>query len=634
MHPGGSSALPNLNFLSDPNNLPNMVEPTIELCDALLKEIPKAKTAQEKHDLIDSTSNVLCLLLDPCEFVRQIHPDERYRLAADMAFQKGFEYMATVNSRRDLYDVINELNSPAGVVGLDAESHKNVIQLRRDMENNGIHLPAKERAKIVDMNVENETLAMRLLQARQSANPYTTLTHLLRCRHELAQLLGFESYAQKQLQGKMLDTQEKVWHFLCGIVHKYRGAAETELQLIRQNVGEVRNRGNITDEIRAYVASSLTRDAMPTAVREYFSVANCIRGIQCLCSETFGVRLEEVPFNPEEVFNSVAKKFHVYQDSDRGSEFMGVILLDMYMNETKHCTSGHLTLQLGCVPHQSALAKVGLTLPARQYPVVALTCNVGSAHPTQHKLDGTPDDDMTLMDWNEVVTLFHEFGHAMHTIFGQTQVQNLAGTRASVDFVETFSQLFEQFLTSHEFLKLWAHRINTREPISLDLVEKRNAASNMFRHLDMLDQVLLSTTDQALHGPQPLTVYFPHGADGAIGKRTLGDLMDYGRGTFNLAKALIDIARPLSVTEPTQTGTLRSLSLEHMCSYPADYYGYLYSLRVAQRIWSKKFASNPLNRAAGRELIDKVMSYGAACDPRATIEAYLGDNLDDTEIWA
>uniref|UniRef100_A0A0A9XLN3 Mitochondrial intermediate peptidase n=1 Tax=Lygus hesperus TaxID=30085 RepID=A0A0A9XLN3_LYGHE len=99
------------------------------------------------------------------------------------------------------------------------------MQLRRDMESNGIHLPDKQRQKVVDLNIENELLGMRLLEARQTANPYSTLTHLLRCRYELAQLLGFESFAQKQLQGKMLCTQEQVWHFLCSILHKYRTAA-------------------------------------------------------------------------------------------------------------------------------------------------------------------------------------------------------------------------------------------------------------------------------------------------------------------------------------------------------------------------------------------------------------------------
>lgn len=625
------AVVPDLSFLSKPDVLLRTVGPTIDVATALLNEIPKAKTPQEQHDLIDSTSNVLCLLLDPCEFVRQIHPSEEYKSAASIAFQKGFEFMSEVNSRRDLYDVVKALDSPEGRKGLDKESAINVVQLRRDMESNGIHLPDRERAKVTEMNIEKEELSMRFLTGKGSANPYTTLRHLLQCRYELAQLLGFESYSEQQLRSTMLQTPQNVWHFLCGIVHKYRPEAEKELDLIRKNIGEVRNRSNVTDESRARVAASLRRDAEPERVQEFFSVANCIRGIQCLCSEVFGVRLERVPFTPEEIFNNDAQKFHVY---DEKKQFIGVIVLDMYMNPMKYCQAGHLTLQLGCQPHQEAMAKVGMNMPKRQYPVVVLTCNVGAIHPVQRRPDGTYDDELTLMQPSEVTTVFHEFGHAMHTIFGQTRVQNLAGTRSSIDFVETFSQLFEQFLTSHEFLRLWACRINTHEPISFDMVQKRNAAANMFKHLDMIDQVVLSAVDQTLHGPQPLTVFFPHGDQGQLGKRTLGDLVDYGRGSFNLAKALVQVAKPLSVVEPTESGVLNTLSFEHLSGYPAGYYGYLYSLTVARRIWNKKFERDPLNRTAGKELVEKVMSHGAACDPCETIERYLGDNLSDIDVWA
>nr|CCC94078.1 unnamed protein product [Trypanosoma congolense IL3000] len=431
--------IPTLSFLSSKTVLTQTVDRTIEVCDALLNEIPKAKTAREKHDLIDSTSNVLCLLLDPCEFVRQVHPDAEYKQHASYAFQKGYEYMSKVNSRRDLYDVVLQLDSPEGHKELSGEEIKNVAQLRRDMESNGIHLPDKLREKVTEMNIEKEELAMRFLTEQGSKNPFATLRYLLRCRYDLAQLLGFESYAEQQLRGTMLKNQQRVWHFLCGIAHKYRAEAEREMNIIRSNVGEVRNRHNVTDDVRARVAHSLRRDAEPERVAEYFSVANCIRGIQCLCLEVFGVRLEEVPFEKEEIFNRDAKKYHVY---DEDKAFLGVIVLDLYASDMKYCQAGHLTLQLGCIPHQEALAKVGLKLPKRQYPVVVLTCNVGALSPAQRLPNGKFDDESTLMHPNEVTTVFHEFGHAMHTIFGQTKVQNLAGTRASIDYVETFSQLF------------------------------------------------------------------------------------------------------------------------------------------------------------------------------------------------
>lgn len=622
--------IPRLSFLSDKNCLVETVDGTIEACDALLKAIPKAQSFKEKHDLLDSTSNVLCLLLDPCEFVRQIHPDEEFKKQASSAFQRAHEYMCEVNSRRELYDVLVELASPASRKELGEEENKNVTQLKRDMEGNGIHLPDAQRKSILDMNIEKEDLAMRFLLDQDTKNPFGTLRNLIQCRYDLARKLGFESFAEQQLRGTMLENQQKVWHFLCGVAHKYRAAAEREVQQVMKYQGEVRNRSGLTDEMRARICASLRRDAEPEKAIEYFSVANCVRGIQCLCSEVFGVTLKQVPFEDDEVLHCDAKKFLAY---DEEQQFLGVIVLDMFARPTKLCQAGHLTVQLGCRPHTKVLKKIGIDMPERQYPVVVLTCNAGSDSLATRRPDGTTDDEMTLMKPHEVVTCFHEFGHALHTLFGQTQVQNLAGTRGSIDFVETFSQLFEQFLTSHDFLKLWAHRINTREPISFDMVMKRNEVANMFYHLDTMDQVCLAAIDQTLHGPQPLAVYFPHGDKGHLGKRTLGDMKDYGRGMFNLAKLVMDIMAPITVLTPTESGALRTLSFEHLSTYPAGYYGYLYSLEIARRIWKKKFENDPLNRAAGRELVNKVLRHGAACQPAEVLSNYLGDDLDEIDVW-
>lgn len=615
------TSIPTLSFLATPETLYNSVDRTLEISQGLLSEIPKSTDPQEQHDLIDTTSNVLCLLLDPCEFVRQIHPDEHYKHFASLAFQKGYEFMSEANSRRDLYEVIRKLDSPDGHAKLNEESIKNVIQLRRDMESNGIHLPDAERDKVTAMNIHKEELAMQYLREQGTPQCYKTLRELLQSRYDLAQLLGFESYAEQQLRGTMLETQQNVWEFLCRIAHKYRSAAEAELASIRKS-----HQINGEDH-RAWITSGLRRDAEPVGANEYFSVGNCIRGIECLCSEVFGVELKQVPFEPSEVFNTKARKYHVYDTESKS--FLGVILLDMYMNPMKYCQAGHLTLQLGCRPHQRVNHLMGLTMPDRQYPIVALTCNVSSA-------SGEVNDETTLMDPHEVTTLFHEFGHAMHTIFGQTQVQNLAGTRSSIDYVETFSQLFEQFLTSHDFLRLWAHRVGSREPISKAMVEQRNAAANMFVNLDRLDQVILSAVDQVLHGPQPLTVFYPSSSSAKfLESVSLGEMGNFCKpSSFQLEQSLMKVVSRFSIASPTKTSVLGTLSCEHIAGYPGGYYGYLYSSTIAKRIWRKKFEANPLSRTAGRELVEQVMSYGAACNPKRIIEGYLDDRLEDIDSWA
>ncbi|CCW69875.1 unnamed protein product [Phytomonas sp. Hart1] len=627
----GGWAAPGLGFLSHPEHLLEKVDSTIATCEALLGAIPAAPTPQAKHDLIDSTSNVLCLLLDPCEFVRQIHPDERYKRGASLAFQKGYEYMSTVNSRQDLYEVIRSLDSAEGRQGLDEESIKNVVQLKRDMESNGIHLPDAERARVVAMNVRKEELSMRCLTDEAAAS--TFLADLLGCRHDLARLLGFDCYAEQQLRGTILQTPANVWRFLGGLSHRCRTGAESEMALLRRTFSELRDGGDVPAEWIAQATAVLRHNAEPAGLQEYFSVANCIRGIQCLCSEVFGVHLVEVEFLPEEVLSAEAKKYHVY---DAEKSFLGVIVLDLYASPTKYCQAGHLTLQLGCTPHAEALARVGLKFPPRQYPVVVLTCNVGSSRPAERRADGGYDDEKTLIPPNEVTTLFHEFGHAMHTIFGQTRVHNLAGTRSSIDFVETFSQLFEQFLSSYDFLRLWAHHFQTHEPISREIVHQHNTAMGLFTNLGTLDSVMLSVVDQVLHGPKPLALYHPQtnpGGGWGLHKRTLGDFADYHRDSFNLGKLLMETTKPFAAAKMSEQGALNTLSFEHLSGYPAGYYGYLYSLGVARRIWKKNFEHNAVNREAGEELVRKVMRFGAACDPAKTLEDYLGEDLVDVDRW-
>lgn len=612
-------------FLGDDKALLETVDGTLEKCDILLNEVKKARTPQEKHDLIDTTSNTLCLLLDPCEFVRQLHPSESFRHNASLAFDRGFEYMCQVNIRRDLYDELKAM--AAQPQALTPGAFKNVQQFVRDMENNGIHLDDGRRQRIQELTIERERLASEFLLKAKS--PLSVLGRLLKVRHASAEAMDYSSFAEQQLRGNILTTPDEVWHFLGDVSDRHRSDALREVELIRKHTGEVACRDELTDITRARVSQSLLSNVEPPDVYQYFTVGNCIRGIQCICSEVFGLSLKQVPFEEFELFHISAKKYHVY---DEEKKFVGVIVLDMFARKEKKCEGAHLTVQLGCTLHPKALSLVGLeSLGTRQYPIVVLTCNAGSRTKTiTLNADGTPNEEATFMTPHEVTTCFHEFGHALHSLLGQTDVQNLSGTRSSTDYVEIFSQLLEQFLTSHEFLKLWAHKIGSHEPIPFDLCEKRNRALGLFRNLDVMDQVVLSSIDQTLHGPQPFTVYFSK--DGSLVKRTLGDLGEYGKGMYNLAKLLIDTAKPISVVNPTERGVLQSLSHDHLASYPGSYYAYLYSLTIARRIWTKNFRDKPMNRIEGSRLAS-LMSLGAACNPREELGKYLGDDMKSTSRW-
>ena len=620
-----------LNFLGTPDTLIKGSKKAIKVCSDLYGLLEKPISPQHRHDVLDSMSNTLCRVLDPCEFVRHMHPARLYVESAQEAFTESHTYMCELNTSTFLYDQLKLLASKESRSEIDDESNKNVTQLKRDMESNGIHLPEEKRKLVMDLNVEKENIAAKFLQKEGRENPYGVLRTLLRSRQKLSNLLEFDSFAQQQLRGTILDSQEKVWHFLCAVSNKYWPLAVEEIKFLRKYQGTVNAAEAFTDEARARLTQYQRQAIEALQMDEYFSVANSWRGIEILCKDVFGLTLHKVELKPFEEFHDDVQKYAVVHDKDG---FMGTIVVDLFARNSKACQAGHMTIQLGCRPHQEVMKMVGIDTSEKQYPIVVLTCNAGSGVKNLQPSSTRSCWKTTFMNMNEVTTLFHEFGHAIHSIFGQTSVQNLAGTRSSIDFVETFSQFFEHFLSSPDFVQAFA-RNSANQTIPREKVIKYAELRSRLRALDIMDQVVMSGIDQALHGPEPVRAYFPkpNSSKGEIAKSVLGSYDNFGNGISGLADLMVQIAEPLSPIKPTVRGVLKSVSFEHMSSYPATYYGYLYSAVFAKRIWDKFFIGNPINRFEGDRLRKEVMCFGGACDPKRTLQKYLGENLDDLDVW-
>jgi len=118
-----------------------------------------------------------------------------------------------------------------------------------------------------------------------------------------------------------------------------------------------------------------------------------------------------------------------------------------------------------------------------------------------------------------------------------------------------------------------------------------------------------------------------------MAKRTLGNIQDMKRGLVSLGALMKEVAEPISVIDLSEKGMLRSLSFEHIASYPAGYYGYLYSAAFARRIWHKNFAGKPLCLEQGQRLRAEVMQFGAACNAGETLAKYLNEDIFDVEGW-
>jgi intermediate peptidase len=245
-----------------------------------------------------------------------------------------------------------------------------------------------------------------------------------------------------------------------------------------------------------------------------------------------------------------------------------------------------------------------------QLPLVVLLCEF-----SRPSISRGP----TILEWHEVLTLFHEMGHAMHcehysflfipshltatAMIGRTEYQNVAGTRCATDFVELPSILMEHFLKSPAVLSLF-HVNSCSTPHAVG-----NHHNDPCHFIDTYTQILLATLDQVYHSYVVLNPSFDSTAELAELHSTRG-LIPFVRGT----------------SFQTQFG--------HLFGYGATYYSYLFDHAIASRVWTTLFAANPLDRLTGQKYRKEVLRHGGRRDPWKMVSALLNSphlEVGDTE---
>mmetsp|Transcript_24438 Transcript_24438/g.56951 ORF Transcript_24438/g.56951 Transcript_24438/m.56951 type:complete len:306 (+) Transcript_24438:3-920(+) len=262
---------------------------------------------------------------------------------------------------------------------------------------------------------------------------------------------------------------------------------------------------------------------------------------------------------------------------DEAGVDLGIMYLDLHPREGKYSHAAHFTVRCGC-----ALDPDG---GAYQVPIVALVCNM------------SPPEGNPWLNHAEVETLFHEFGHGLHSLLSRTTFQHVSGTRAAMDFVETPSHLFEQYAWDPAFLKILGRHYVTGESIPDDLISRLNKSRNAFRCIEVQNQILYSRFDQALFG--------------------IPD--DKSRSTTEMFAALYH-----ENGIPYAPGTHWHSRFSHLVTYGAGYYGYLYAQVFASDIWGRVLMNDSLDRQAGDLIWREVLVHGGAKDPNVMLRTVLG----------
>jgi peptidyl-dipeptidase Dcp len=308
-----------------------------------------------------------------------------------------------------------------------------------------------------------------------------TITRVIELRHERAKLLGYIDHAGYVLEKRMAGSPDIVWDFLETLLNTYKPAARKDLddlqELARQQDG--------IEEIRpwdvAYYAEKLKQaryNFSSEDLRPYFELRQVLKG--CFRHFEMLFNLQFIANNDYPVWHADVTAYDVYDADD--ARFMGTLYADFHPRTGKKDGAWMTTYR-----------DQGVFRGQIERPVVAINCNFTKP------AGETP----ALLTHEEVLTLFHEMGHAIHVLLADTTYQSLSGPNVKWDFVELPSQLQENWLFERETLDSLASHYKTGESIPDDLLDKMQRAKNHLVGWSGLKQVNLSRLDMHWHTTAP-----------------------------------------------------------------------------------------------------------------------------------
>lgn len=457
-----------------------------------------------------------------------------------------------------------------------------------------------------------------------SKSSIARLEKMLKLRAELAQSSGYETFGHMTLENKLARTPEAVNTFLKALYEDSRPAVLADLdELMELKRGDA-HQDNFPDRINAWDKFYYTQKMLATmegyysrsradSLSAYFSVGTVLQGISRLFDRLYGVRFVPKETQPGEVWDDGVRRLDVISDTEG---HIAVLYCDLYSRPGKTPNPAHFTLRCSreilaseieecsnmqhrfSSPIEAATDGMPVSYNASrnsyfQLPTIALICDFSKAN---HPLP-------TLLNIHDVRTLFHEMGHALHSILGRTALQNVSGTRCATDIAELPSVLMEHFAFCPHVLGLYARHWETDAPLPTQALEHRLAIDNRNQYAELESQIQLCMLDQAYHSSLPLDP------------------------TFDSTQTYHAIHNAYaSVPEPA--GTAWQGFFGHLFGYGATYYSYLFDRALAAKIWGDVFrageAGASLDRENGERYRREVLRWGGGRDGWECLGGVLG----------
>ena len=304
--------------------------------------------------------------------------------------------------------------------------------------------------------------------------------YIARLRFERANLLGYTTHAHFVLEERMAQTPEKVNSFLQDLLVKAKPAALREFAQLEQFAKELDNIDQLEKWDSAYYSEKLKQKLFnldDEQLKPYFKLENVIDGAFQVANKLFGLQFKKI-----DTIDKYHEDVMTYEVLDENNQLVSIFYADFFPRAGKR-NGAWMT------SYKPQFIKDGIN----QRPHISNVCNF--TKPTKSK--------PSLLTFNEVTTLFHEFGHGLHGMLANTTYPSLSGTSVFWDFVELPSQVLENWCYEKEALELFAKHYETGEVIPMDLVQKIKESATFQEGMQTLRQLSFGLLDMSWHGVNP-----------------------------------------------------------------------------------------------------------------------------------
>ncbi|MBL9215071.1 MAG: M3 family metallopeptidase [Opitutaceae bacterium] len=451
-----------------------------------------------------------------------------------------------------------------------------------------LHAPSQEP---VMLYAEDEELRRELWTAAAAvgaAAPHDNhllVDRILALRQERAELLGQPHFADLVLARRMAGSGQRALDFIENLHRRIAPACAREGRELEAFKAERTGRpaGPLAPWELAFWAERLRReryDFDEEQLRPYFPLGGVLAGMFAVARRVFGIAVTELPAGAVETWHPEVR---FYEVRDQSGRHLGSFYADWHPRESKRGGAW-----------MNYLITAGPGPGGRRLPHLGLMC--GNMTPP---IAGRP----ALLTHREVETVFHEFGHLLHHLFGETELKSLNGMNVAWDFVELPSQIMENWCWERESLDLFARHHETGAPIPDELFGRMIAARNFRSASATMRQLAFARLDLALHlGPGALPV---------------------GGRPAALRQLLRDYLPPTEPPSPTIEHRFTHIFADPV-GYAAGYYSYKWAEVLDADAFTRFKREGIFNPATGGDFVAKVLRPGNSADPMQLFTDFMG----------